>query len=253
MIADFFTFYRKSYVFYFLTCNFKRNIVAVIYKYTVMFASYIKWNILIGNLRCSTTVFIPYIHYLSILYKCCKSFSKSVYAFSRIKRKFCYHIWLILCCHIVWFREFGQCCSVILHISQITESDTGKNLSISLISDLKIFQIYSYCHSARFHNSFSICDLYFCLLRILIQFISWLTLNISLIMIASDTDDILTHRSEFCSNRSYIKSAASVIDLSKRRNNSHSSRNYFCCKSLHCIRCIGTFILLPVTFCEFHS
>ena len=139
MITDFFTFYGKSYILNLLTGNFERNIVAMVYEYTIVFACYIKWDILIGNLRSCTTIFIPYIYYLSVLYKCCKSFSETIYAFSRIKGKFCYHIWLILCCHIVWFRELGQCSSVILHISQISESNVCKNFSICLIGDLKVF------------------------------------------------------------------------------------------------------------------
>ena len=128
--------------------------IAVIYKYAVMFACYIEWNILIGNLGSCTAIFIPDINNLTILYKCCKSLTQTIYAFSRCKGKLSYHVWLILCCHIVWFREFRQSGSVILHISKIAESDVCKNFSVCFISNFKIFQIHSYCHSSGFHYRF---------------------------------------------------------------------------------------------------
>ena len=252
MIADLFAFYGKSYVLNFLTGDLERNIIAVVNKYTVMFACYIERNIFIGNLRSCTAVLIPYIYYLSILYECCKSLSKSIDAFTWIKRKLCYHIWLILCCHVVWLRELGQCSSVILHVSKITESNVCKNFFICFISDLEIFQINSYSHSSGFHHSFIFCDLHLCFLWIFIQFISWFAFYITFIMIASYTDDIFTYRSKFCSDSSYIQGAASVCDLSERRNDSHSSRNCFCCKCLRCIGCICSFIFLPISLCKFH-
>ena len=139
MITDFFPFYRKSYILNLLTGNFKGYIIAVVNKHTIMLAGHIERDIFVRNLGSCTAILIPYIHYLSVLYECCKSLTKSIYAFPWVKRKFCYHIWLILSCHIVWFRELGQYRSVILHISKVTESDICKNFSVCFICDLEVF------------------------------------------------------------------------------------------------------------------
>ena len=253
MISDLFTFHRESHILNLFTCNFERNIITVVYEYAIMFACYIERNIFIRNLRSCTAIFIPDINNLTVLYKRCKSLTQTIYTFSRCKRKLCHHIWLILCCHIVRFREFCQRSSVILHIAKIAESDVCENFSICFICNLKVFQVHSYCHSSGFHHSFIFCNLNLCFLRILIQLISWLTFYITFIMITSYAYNIFTCRSKFCSDSSYIQSTASVCDLAEWRNNSHSSRNCLRCKSLHRIGCVCAFIFLPVTFCELHS
>ncbi|MOA11640.1 hypothetical protein D3C78_1315920 [compost metagenome] len=61
-------------------------------KYAIAFAAYIERNILISLLGASTTVFVPKIYGLSILYKSGKTLTQTIYEFTYTEIQLFTHI-----------------------------------------------------------------------------------------------------------------------------------------------------------------
>ena len=245
---------RKSYVLNLLAGNLKRYPVRAVHENAIPVIRHIERHALIGNLGGRASVLIPGIHRLPVFDKGCKPLAKTVYTLAHLQGQLADHIRLILLAHIVVCRKHCTLLAVPSHIAEITESAAGQNFSVRLKCIGKILSLHANLYLSRVQNRLSLIyghtDIFIDSLFLLK---AGNAVVICLIMPCLHGNRIRRMRHKLNGNRRQIQRCPTALDLFRRRQNPHTSRNLFHFIRLHCVGCIRLLAWQPVTFRKFHT